>query len=129
MHLMSKKLGIAFDESQVEALDEIQKEGKADSYSEAGRIAANVGLQEMGYTNGQKSETALRSVVYRLSWLFSIAGMVGLGFTFAWPVPARIPSFAVLVFGIVLYGVSEILESHEPAISKKLKSLLGRDPA
>jgi len=126
---MGHRLTGNFDQDQVDGFESMQEDGKADNYSEAVRIASTVGLQELGYLNGENKNTLLKQSVYRFSWLFSIAGMVGLGFTFAYPVPARLPSFAVLVFGIALYGVSELLEDHEPSVTKKIKRLFGGETA
>jgi len=122
---MSEKLGVTFDESQVKALEEMQERGEADSYSEAGRIACSEGLRKLGYQNGENKDTMLKSTVQVLANVFTLTGMVGLGFTFAYPVPARLPSFAILAFGVFLYSAGKALEQHEPKVSKRLKRLFG----
>lgn len=117
-----------FDEYQVEALDELQDDIRSQEKSEALRKATVVGLQELGYMNGN-SNTRLKAATYRLSWLFMVAGVVGLAFTFAYPVPARVPSFAVVMTGTALYAASEWLDGVEPAVTNKLRSLVGGETA
>jgi hypothetical protein len=126
---MGTQISGNYDENQIEAFEQMQEEGKADSYAEAARMSSNVGLQHMGYINGQNRHTALKGFVTRAAWLLTVAGLVGLAFTFAYPVPARIPSFAVLVVGVVLFPIREWLESREPDVSNKLKALVGGEKA
>lgn len=126
---MSDVVSAQFDDHQTEAFDQMEKEGDAENQSEALRRAANVGLHEMGYINGEKKETRLKATVHYVSWLFMVAGLVGLAFTIAYPVPARIPSFAVLTVGVVLYGVHEKLEDVEPDLSRRLARFVRGDSA
>jgi len=126
---MGERLTGKFDQNHVDGFEAMQEDGSADSYSEAVRRASIVGLREMGYINGENQNTALKAFVKQVSWLFTVAGLVGLGFTFAYPVPARIPSFAVTTLGVGLFGVYRVLEAHEPKVSKRLKRLVGRDVA
>lgn len=126
---MAERKSIRLEKQHLDTFERMVEDEKADNQSEAHRMLLNAGMREYGYRGGESSNTVLRSTIYKLAWLFSIAGVVGLGFTFAYPVPARLPSFAVLVFGIALYGVSEVLEDHEPAVSKRLKGLFGGEAA
>jgi len=123
--MMGKKIGVNLDEKHIECFESMQEEGKADSYSEAVRQASTIGLREMGYINGESKHTALKTTVSKIGWVFTIAGLVGLAMTVAYPVPARVPSFAVLTFGVVMFPVHSALEKHEPKVSKRLKRLLG----
>jgi cell division GTPase FtsZ len=122
---MAEQITGSYDESQVAAFEQLQEEGKADSYAEAARMASYAGLREMGYINGESKHTALKSTVSKIGWVFTIAGLVGLAMTVAYPVPARVPSFAVLTFGVVMFPVHSALEKHEPKVSKRLKRLFG----
>jgi len=126
---MGKRINPTFDQSQIDGFQQMKEEGEADNLSEAARRASAVGLRQMGYENGEKSDTTLKAVVKQVSWLFTVAGLVGLGFTFAYPVPARIPSFAVTTLGVGLFGIYRVLEAHEPKVSKRLKRLVGREAA
>jgi cell division GTPase FtsZ len=122
---MGERLTGNFDQNHVDGFEAMQDEGNADSYSEAVRRASIVGLREMGYINGESKHTALKSTVSKIGWVFTIAGLVGLAMTVAYPVPARVPSFAVLTFGVVMFPVHSALEKHEPKVSKRLKRLFG----
>lgn len=126
---MSEKLGIAFDETQVDALEQMQEEGKADSYSEAGRIACAVGLQEMGYTNGGYSQTMLRRAVREVAKLFLVAGFVIVGLTYFYPLGFRIMAVGPILSGLFLLGVERVLASVEPTVSNRLKGLFGGETA
>lgn len=123
---MGERLTGNFDQHHVDGFEAMQEDGNADSYSEAVRRASIVGLQDMGYINGERKETALKTAVNRFAWLFTIAGMVGIGFTVAYPVPARLPSFAVAGFGVVLFAVHKVLAEYEPKVSNRLKRIVGR---
>jgi hypothetical protein len=127
--LMGKQIGVNLEEKQVDAFEEMQEQGDADSYSEAVRTCATIGLQEMGYINGQKADTTLKQSVYSFAWLFMVAGATGLAFTAVYPVPTRLPSLAVGAFGGLLFGVYTILDSHEPAVTNKIKAIFGGETA
>jgi hypothetical protein len=122
---MGERLTGNFDQNHVDGFEAMQDEGKADSYSESVRRASIVGLREMGYINGEQHNTTLKFAVHRFAWLLTIAGLVGLAFTFAYPVPARVPSFACLAVGVGLYAGYEVLERNEPDVTNRLKRLFG----
>ena len=126
---MAQVKSARFTKEQEEAIEDMVERGMADNESEAHRMLVNSGMREYGYQNGSYADTALKSFVTRAAWLLTVAGLVGLAFTFAYPVPARIPSFAVLVVGVVLFPIREWLESREPDVSNKLKGLVGREKA
>jgi len=125
---MGERLTGNFDQNHVDGFEAMQEDGDADNYSEAVRRASIVGLREMGYINGERTDTWLKQVVYRFAWLFTIAGVTGLAFTATYPIPTRLPSLAVGAFGGLLFGIYAILDSHEPKVTKRLKGLFG-DPA
>lgn len=126
---MGERLTGNFDQNHVDGFEAMQDEGKADSYSEAVRRASTVGLQQMGYINGECTETPLRRGLHKIGVLLALTGIIGLAFTFAYPVPARVPSFSVLVVGVGMYAGAEVLEEYEPGVSKKLKGLVGGEKA
>jgi hypothetical protein len=122
---MAQVKSARFTREQEQAIEDMVEREKADNESEAHRMLVNAGMREYGYENGQHSDTALKAAVKELASLFTLVGLVGLGFTFAYPVPARLPSFAILATGVMLYSVGKALEQHEPKVSKRLKRLLG----
>lgn len=126
---MAQVKSARFTKDQEHAIEDMVERGYADNESEAHRMLVNAGMQEYGYRNGEHRDTALKAVVHRVSWLFMTAGLVGMAFTVAYPVPARLPSFAVVGAGVFLFGVYHVLEEHEPKVSNQLRRLVGRDPA
>jgi hypothetical protein len=122
---MAQVKSARFTKEQEQAIEDMVEREQADNESEAHRMLVNAGMREYGYQNGQHSDTALKSTVQVLANVFTLTGMVGLAFTFAYPVGARLPSFAILAFGVMLYSLGKALEQHEPKVSKRLKRLLG----
>jgi hypothetical protein len=126
---MGERLTGNFDQNHVDGFEAMQDEGQADSYSEAVRRASTVGLQEMGYINGESTDTLLKRGLSTVGILLALSGMIGLAFTFAYPVPARVPSFSVLIVGAGMYAGSEVLEEYEPNVTRKLKQMVGGESA
>jgi len=126
---MGERLTGNFDQNHVDGFEAMQDEGKADSYSEAVRRASTVGLQQMGYINGESTDTLLKRGLSKVGVLLALTGIIGLAFTFAYPVPARVPSFSVLIVGAGMYAGSEVLEEYEPGVSRKIKQLVGGEKA
>jgi hypothetical protein len=126
---MGERLTGNFDQNHVDGFEAMQDEGKADSYSEAVRRASTVGLQQMGYINGESTDTLLKRGLSKVGVLLALTGIIGLAFTFAYPVPARVPSFSVLIVGAGMYAGSEVLEEYEPDVSRKLKQMVGGESA
>jgi hypothetical protein len=126
---MGERLTGNFDQNHVDGFEAMQDEGKADSYSEAVRRASTVGLQQMGYINGESTDTLLKRGLSKVGVLLALTGIIGLAFTFAYPVPARVPSFSVLIVGAGMYAGSEVLEEYEPNVTRKLKQLVGGEKA
>ena len=129
MLLMAKQKNTRLEKPQLDAISDMADRDIADNESEAHRLLLNAGMREYGYTNGGYSDTKLKQGVENSAWLLTVAGMVGLTFTFAYPIPARMPSFAVLAFGVFLFPVAQALEDYEPKVSNRLKSLLGGEKA
>lgn len=126
---MAQVKSVRLSKQQEQAIQDMVERGTADNESEAHRMLVNSGMREYGYQNGGYADTMLKGLVSQAAWLLTVAGLVGLAFTFAYPVPARVPSFAVLVVGVVLFPVREWLESREPDVSNKLKALVGGESA
>lgn len=126
---MSEKIGVTLDEYQVDGLDEMKEQGRADSYSEAGRIAIATGLEELGHTNGSTVKTPLRATTHELAKLFLWAGFVLMGITFFYPIELRILVVGPITSGLFLLGVNRLLANIEPRVSNKLRSLIGGETA
>jgi len=128
---MGERLTGNFDQNHVDGFETMQDEGKADSYSEAVRRASTVGLQQMGYVNGQKEPevTPLQRNLHKLANAFFWVGIALIGATLWYPVGFRIVSVAPLISAGVLYSLEGFVEAKEPAVSKKLKQLLERESA
>jgi len=122
---MAERKSVRLEKQQLDTISDMDDRDLADNESEAHRMLLNAGMRAYGYQNGEYSETALKAGVEKIAWLLTVSGLVGIGFTFAYPVPARLPSFAVLAAGVGLFSVHQLLEKHEPKVSKRLKTLLG----
>jgi hypothetical protein len=122
---MAERKSVRLEKQQLDVISDMDERDIADNESEAHRMLLNAGKREYGYRNGEYTDTALKSFTKRVRWLLTVAGLVGLAFTFAYPVPARLPSFAVLVGGVVCYGLGEVLEEYEPRVSNRLKGIFG----
>lgn len=126
---MAEQKNTRLEKHQTDAIEDMAEREIADNPSEAHRMLLNAGMREYGYENGSYTDTALKSFVGNVAWLFTIAGLTGLVFTFAYPVPARLPSFAVLVAGVMCFVGHRSLEKHEPGVSKRLKAVFGGESA
>jgi len=126
---MAERKSVRLEKHQLDAIEDMVERGIADNESEAHRMCLNAGKREFGYENGHYTDTTLKRTVYTVASLLTVAGVTGLVFTFAYPVPARLPSFSVVIVGGVLFGVHRLLQSHEPKVSKRLKRLLGGETA
>jgi mannose/fructose/N-acetylgalactosamine-specific phosphotransferase system component IID len=126
---MGHRLTGNFDQDQVDGFEQMQEDGKADSYSEAVRIASSVGLQQLGYTNGQKTETTLNKYTQRFGYAFGLIGIVWLATTLTYPVSLRLPAIAALSSSVGCFAMHKALESREPAVTNYLKGLVGGETA
>jgi hypothetical protein len=127
---MAERVSVQLEQHQREAISDMVDRGIADNESEAHRMCLNAGKREFGYKNGHYTETSLLSWLTQAAYLLTMAGLVGLAFTFAYPVGARIPSFAVIVVGVSIQAfVVPAVEKREPKVTKRLKGLLGGETA
>jgi len=123
---MAERKSVRLEKQQLDAIKDMVERGIADNESEAHRMCLNAGKREFGYENGEYSQTTLLHFVQNAGWLLLVAGFVGLGFTFAYPVAARIPSVLVGMTGAISLAVADLLEDKEPDVTKSLKRLVGR---
>jgi len=126
---MAEVKSARFTKEQENAIADMVERDLADNESEAHRMLITSGMRGYGYTNGEYSETTLKRGVEAAAKSMTIAGMVGLAFTFAYPIAARVPSFAVLAFGVALYVAAQVLADAEPQVSNRIKRYFGGDSA
>jgi Arc/MetJ-type ribon-helix-helix transcriptional regulator len=126
---MAERKSIRLEKQQINTIEDMVDRDIADNQSEAHRMLLNAGRGEYGYQTDGYTETLLKNGVENAAWLLTVAGMVGLTFTFAYPIPARVPSFAVMAFGVFLFPVAQALSDVEPKVSNRLKALLGGEKA
>jgi len=119
---MGDKVTLNLDNSQTEALQQMERDGIEDNISAAGRTALNAGLVELGYLNGGAPRTALRQTVQTVGSAFFVAAMVWLGLTFFYPLEWRAITIAMLVAGFFCYGLDRlVLRRYEPHVSRRLR--------
>lgn len=126
---MAERKSVRLEKQQLDTISDMEERDLADNESEAHRMLLNAGMREYGYASGDYTDTRLKQLVEQSAWLLTVAGMVGLAFTFAYPIPTRVPSFAVLCFGVGLFPLAQALGDVEPRVSERLKRLLGGENA
>lgn len=126
---MGERITGNFDQEHVDGFEAMQEEDKADSYSEAVRIASHVGLQQLGYVNGQQKNTRLRAVSKRFADALALLGLCWVGLTFFHPIGFRAFAIPIFMMAIALYGVDRLLESVEPAVSNKITGIFRGEKA
>ena len=120
---MAKRVTVRLENGQKHAFEEMERDGAADSQSEALRRALNVGLAELGYLNGQNRDTRIRMVARRFADAFALLGVLLLGTTFWLPLEIRMYVVAPFAMALACWGLDRFLEGHEPAVSNRLAGL------
>lgn len=126
---MAQVKSARFTKEQEEAMEDMVERGMADNSSEAHRMLVNAGMREYGYENGEYTDTFLKLAVNRIGWLFGIAGLVGLAFTLTYPVPTRMPAFALVIVSFLCFAMYGVLDAKEPGVTRWLSGLLGGETA
>jgi len=126
---MAERKSVRLTKEQLSVIEDMDGSDLADNESEAHRMLLNAGMKEYGYRNGQYRQTALRELLGGVGKLLLVVGMTALSFTLFYPVPLRFASLAILVTGVVVYYTGEIVEKHEPAITDRLKNVVGGETA
>jgi len=126
---MAERKSTRLERHQLDAIEDMAERGVADNESEAHRMFLNAGMAEFGYKNGGHTDTLLKRGLSKVGILLALTGIIGLAFTFAYPVPARVPSFSVLIVGAGCYAGSEVLEEYEPNVTRKLKQMVSGESA
>lgn len=109
---------------QSDVVESMAENGDAENPSEAIRDAIEHYAQSMGYVNGHKKSTFLTFAMWRVAWLFGIAGVVGLAFTLTYPVSARLPSFALVITSFACFGAYHALNYVEPKVTNSLRRIV-----
>lgn len=122
---MAETKSARFSKEQIDAIEDMVEQGRADNQSEAHRMFVNAGMREYGYVNGGMKETKLRWAVRETSKLCLYAGILLLGLTWLYPVIFRLAPFGPIVAGLVLHGADRALGSVEPDVSNYLRGLIG----
>lgn len=118
---MGERKSIRLSTQQLDALEEMERQGDADNQSEALRTALNAGLRDMGYRNGEKADTTLRRNIRRMAHTLAMMAVGMLGVVLVYPVEiVRIAVVAPAVMSVTMYAVDQFLEQYEPAVSRRL---------
>lgn len=126
---MAKQVNVRTDKDHREAMDAMIASEEADSYAEAMRQTSRTELARRGYMNGHNGQTRLRATITEMAKLFLYAGVALLGVTWFYPVELRVVAMGPIISGLFLIGVDRALEQYEPALSQRLKRILGGEPA
>lgn len=121
---MAKPVSVRIENEQKHAIEDMVEDGAANTESEALRLALRAGLTERGYLNGYAAatpDTSLRALCRELA---RVCGYSAIGYSGAAMVlPVTIIQQWVLVLLLFALGflvVDQLLESHEPAVSRRL---------
>lgn len=126
---MGETLSGHVDTDQVEAIQEMVEAGEADNQSEAIRRALRVGLSEMGYHNGVRTDTQLRTVARRFRDAFLLLGVLWVGVSFWLPIGWRSLAAAPVAAGLACHVIDRGLARREPDVSNRLRALVGGETA
>lgn len=126
---MADKVDVRLSSDQMNSLQAMQDEGLADNRSDAIRTALDRGFVQLGYRNGQKRDTRLRLVTRRLADAFALLGVMWIGLSFWLPIEYRAYAVAPLLASVTCLTIDRVLQSHEPAISRRLATVLGGESA
>lgn len=128
LHMVSKK-SLYLESHQIETIETMVEQDKADTESEALRILLNSGMVEHGYRAGRNGNTLLKTFTRRLAWAFALIGIVWMATTLFMPVLVLRPAFAAMSASLGMFGLHRVLDEHEPAITNRLRALTGGEPA
>lgn len=123
---MGERLTGNFDQDHVDGFEAMQEDGTAESYSEAVRIAANRGLNELGYKNGVREETWLQWFVGELAKVLSFLALGWIAATIYFPVEFRFMSVYFLAAALGTFGVERVLQRVEPRITHAMTQAIGK---
>jgi len=127
---MAEHKSVRLEKQQLDAIEDMDTQNIADNESEAHRMLLNAGMQEYGFTNGDYTDTTLRSFTQELARIFLYIGIGFVGLSLFIPLwETRLVGFALLVSGLSLVGVDQLLESYEPAVSERLSGMVGGEKA
>lgn len=128
---MSKKVGVQYDQTQLDGFEAMEEDGQADSTSEAIRTAATVGLQQMGYVNGeqQREQSTLGAAGELVGFAAGVAAIAWFGVTFAYPVEIRLPAMAALLASLTAFGIARVADGGGLALRRRLGRLFGGESA
>lgn len=123
---MAELKSIRLEKHQIDAIEDMEERGDADTQTEAHKRLLNAGLREFGYFNGEYTDTALKSIVGQLSTYMLVAGVVWTGLTWYYPRVYAMPAIGLFLSGLFLGGVERALQDYEPRVTNKLKAMFGR---
>lgn len=123
---MGERKSIRLSTQQLDALDEMTRQGDADNQSEALRTALNAGLRDMGYRNGEKADTTLRRNIRRSGNVLAMMALGLLGVVLVYPVEIfRLAVVAPAIMSVTMYATDMVLERYEPAVSRRIVRFFG----
>lgn len=126
---MAEVLSSQFDDDEVDALEEMQRCGDADNYSEALRRATKTGLQELGYQNGENADTTLKWLSGEFARAFAWIGIAWVGLTLLLPIRYRVGAVFAVFAAAGCSGLYVALDQHEPGVTNWMRGLLGGESA
>ena len=128
---MAQQKNTRLEKHQLDAIADMVDRGLADNESEAHRMLLNAGKEEFGYKNGQTvtTDTALNRLTQKFGYVFALIGIVWLATTITYPVSLRMPAIAALSSSVSCFAMHKALDAREPAVTNKLRALVGGESA
>lgn len=128
-----RKTSIDLEQRHYRLAEEMEENGDADNQSEAIRTAIDAGGKAMGYLNGEKHDTRLRTISRRFADAFALLGLMWLGLTFFLPVEMRMFAVGPFAASVACLAIDRGLAAVEPRVTRRLSgvvtTLLGGDKA
>lgn len=115
------------EQRQKDTVEAMAQNGDADTASEAIRDAIEHYAATRGYYNGEKRDTYLRKVFGRMAWSFAYVGIGVVAVFYFLPLQFRIAAVVPFLGSVVCLAMEQLLARHEPAVSERLRNLIGRE--
>lgn len=124
-----RKTSIDLEQRHYRLAEEMEENGDADNQSEAIRTAIDAGGKAMGYLNGEKHDTRLRTIARRFADAFALLGIMWIGLTLFVPVEFRLFAIAPFAMSVACLTIDRGLAVVEPHVSNRILGIFRGEKA
>lgn len=126
---MAEQKNTRLERRQLNGIEEMVADGKADNQSEAHRMALDTGLSRLGYDNGHRQRTWLQWFTAELAKVMLFLTVGWMGATMFFPVEFQYVTLYLIGATFAVVGADQVLGSIEPEASAWMTGLFGRQTA